>query len=103
MFKAMIVLTRREDMTHAEFAQWWLQGHDSMAAALPKIRKVVFNEVADGFDEAGVDGVAELWFDTRADFDAAYATEIGKATAQDSLDHVSSRVRLIVSENTIVA
>jgi len=48
MFKAMIVLTRREDMTHAEFAQWWLQGHDSMAAALPKIRKVVFNEVADG-------------------------------------------------------
>ena len=103
MFKAMIVLTRREDMTHAEFAQWWLQGHDSMAAALPKIRKVVFNEVADGFDEAGIDGVAELWFDTREDFDAAYVTEIGKATAQDSLDHVSSRVRLIVSENTIIA
>jgi hypothetical protein len=81
MFKAMIVLTRREDMTHA----------------------VVFNEVADGFDEAGIDGVAELWFDTREDFDAAYVTEIGKATAQDSLDHVSSRVRLIVSENTIIA
>ena len=103
MFKAMIVLTRREDMTHAEFAQWWLQKHDSMAGALPKIRKVVFNEVADGFDESGIDGVAELWFDTREDFDAAYATETGKATAQDSLDHVSSRVQLIVSENTIVA
>ena len=102
MFKAMIVLTRREDMTHAEFAHWWLQEHHSMAAALPKIRKAVFNEVANGFDEAGIDGVAELWFDTREDFDAAYATEIGKATAQDSLAHVSGRVRLIVSENMVV-
>ena len=102
MFKAMIVLTRREDMTHAEFAQWWLHEHHSMAAALPKIRKAVFNEVADGFDEAGIDGVAELWFDTREDFDAAYATKIGKSTAQDSLDHVSGRVRLIVSENMVV-
>jgi uncharacterized protein (TIGR02118 family) len=102
MFKAMIVLTRREDMTHAEFAQWWLHEHHSMAADLPKIRKAVFNEVADGFDEAGIDGVAELWFDTREDFDSAYATEIGKATAQDSLDHVSGRVRLIVSENIVV-
>ncbi len=103
MFKAMIMLTRREDMSHAEFAQWWLHEHDSMAAALPKIRKAVFNEVADGFDEAGIDGVAELWFDTREDFDAAYASEIGKATAQDSLAHVSGRVRLIVSENIVVA
>ncbi len=103
MFKAMIMLTRREDMSHAEFAQWWLHEHDSMAAALPKIRKAVFNEVADGFGEAGIDGVAELWFDTREDFDAAYASEIGKATAQDSLAHVSGRVRLIVSENIVVA
>ncbi len=103
MFKAMIMLTRREDMSHAEFAQWWLHEHDSIAAALPKIRKAVFNEVADGFDEAGIDGVAELWFDTREDFDAAYASEIGKATAQDSLAHVSGRVRLIVSENIVVA
>lgn len=102
MFKAMIVLTRREDMTHAEFAQWWLHEHHLMAAALPKIRKAVFNEVADGFDEADIDGVAELWFDTREDFDAAYATEIGKATAQDSLDHVSGRVRLLVSEKIVV-
>jgi uncharacterized protein (TIGR02118 family) len=103
MFKAMILLTRREDMSHPEFAQWWLHEHNSLAATLPKIRKVVFNEVVEGFDEAGVDGVAELWFDTREDFDAAYATEIGKATTQDSLAHVSGRVRLIVSENMVVA
>lgn len=43
MFKAMILLTRREDMSHAEFVQWWLHEHSSLAAALPKIRKVVFN------------------------------------------------------------
>ena len=102
MFKAMIVLTRREDLSHAEFAQWWLHDHSSMAAALPAVRKVVFNEVSEGCDELGIDGVAELWFDSRADFEAAYATEIGKTTAQDSLAHVSSRVRLLVSENVIL-
>lgn len=101
MFKAMILLTRREDMSHAEFAHWWLHEHSSLASTLPKVRKVVFNEVAEGFEEVGFDGVAELWFDTREDFDEAYATDIGKATAQDSLAHVSGRARLIVSENLI--
>ena len=73
-----------------------------MAAALPAVRKVVFNEVSEGCDELGIDGVAELWFDSREDFEAAYSTEIGKATAQDSLAHVSSRIRLLVSENVIL-
>ena len=63
------------------------------------MREIRFNLVADAED---VDGVAELWFDSREDFEAAYATDIGKAVAQDSLDHVSARVRLLVEENQIL-
>jgi uncharacterized protein (TIGR02118 family) len=102
VFKAMISLTRRDDMTHDEFVRWWLDEHVALASTLPGVRKVVFNVVDDGFDEAGVDGVSELWFDTRADFDTAYASEVGKATAADSLAHVSGRVRLFVTENVLV-
>ena len=99
MFKAMILLTRRSDMSHEQFAQWWLVEHAPLARQLPGVREIRFNEVTEG---EGIDGVAELWFDDRASFDAAYATEIGKSVARDSLDHVASRVRLFVDENQIL-
>jgi uncharacterized protein (TIGR02118 family) len=99
VFKAMILLTRRADMSHEEFVRWWLDEHVPLASALPLVRKVVLNVVDEGHDEAGIDGVSELWFDSRADFDAAYASEVGRATAADSIAHVSARVRLVVTEN----
>jgi uncharacterized protein (TIGR02118 family) len=103
MIKAMIMLTRRADMSHAEFVSWWLDEHVPHASALPGVRRVVLNVVDEGYDEAGIDGVSELWFDTREDFDAAYASEVGKATAADSMAHVSGRVRVFVSENEFVS
>lgn len=99
MFKAMILLTRRADMTHEEFSRWWLEEHAPMARQLPGVRAIRFNDVVEG---EGVDGITELWFDDRESFESAYASEIGKSVAQDSLDHVSSRVRLFVDENQIL-
>jgi uncharacterized protein (TIGR02118 family) len=102
VFKAMILLTRRDDMTHAEFAGWWLREHHPLASTLPRLRRMVFNVVDAGGEEVAVDGISELWFDSQADFEAAYASDIGKATAADSIAHVSGRVRLFVSENDLV-
>ena len=101
MFKAMILLTRRADMTHDEFVDWWLREHASLASGLPRMRRLVFNVVDTGAAEAGIDGVSELWFDTQADFDAAYASDVGKATAADSMAHVSGRIRLFATENEV--
>lgn len=101
MFKAVIMLTRRADMTHDEFVAWWVGEHRSLAARLPGVRRAVFNVVDSAPAEAGIDGISELWFDSRADFEAAYATEIGTATAADSLAHVSGRVRLFVTEHEV--
>ena len=100
----MILLTRRDDMTAAEFQSWWLNDHAPLAAQLPGLRRAVFNVLdSDGRDAAGFDGVSELWFDTRADFDAAYATELGQAVAADSMAHVSGRVRLFLDEHVVHA
>lgn len=101
MFKAMILLTRRADMTHAEFVEWWTSEHCSLAAQLPQVRRIVFN-VVDQDGDPGVDGVAELWFDSRSDFDAAYVTPVGQQTAADSLSHVAGRTRLMVEEHAIL-
>jgi uncharacterized protein (TIGR02118 family) len=99
MFKAIILLRRGEDMSHDDFKQWWLVDHSKKAATLPGVRKIVFNLAE---DDSAYDGVSELWFDSREDFESAYSTEIGVAVAADSLAHLSARERMFVVENDIV-
>lgn len=107
MIKAIILLTRRDDMTRAEFANWWLGEHAPLAVQLPGVRRIVFNLVDDGGDDAGdtnaPDGISELWFDSEADLEAAYASDLGRRVAADSMAHVSGRVRMLVSEHAIIS
>ena len=100
MFKAIILLTRKEELTHEEFVAWWFGDHAPMAAALPGVRRIMFNDVTSGDP---VDGVSELWFDSQEDFEAAYATDHGKAVAADSMEHCAKRERMFVTENSIVS
>lgn len=97
MFKAMIMLTRREDMTHEDFMTWWLGEHQPLARQLPGVQKIRFN-VVEQDETAPCDGIAELWFETHEDFIAAYATEIGMSVAADSMAHLASRVRMFTEE-----
>lgn len=97
MFKAVILLTRADGASRDEFRAWWLERHAPLARQLPGVRRLVFNLVAG--DDAPYDGISELWFDSREAFDAAYASEIGKAVAADSLANVGGRIRLLVEEH----
>lgn len=101
MFKAIILLTAGDGMSHDDFVSWWLNEHAPLARQLPKLRKATFN-VVDSPQPGQPNGVSELWFDTQADFDAAYSSEIGKSVVADSMAHVSGRVRLIVAENLVL-
>lgn len=96
--KVMIGLVRRDDMTHAEFAHWWLEEHAPLARTLPGVQRIRFNLLD---EDAPFDGIAELWFESAEAADAAYAAETGKAVAADSLAHVSSRVRMPADEHAI--
>jgi uncharacterized protein (TIGR02118 family) len=98
-FKAVILLSRRADLTAEQFQQWWLHEHAPLAAQLPGVRRIVFNACTPS-DE--IDGVSELWFDSEDDFVAAYATELGQRVAADSMAHVRSRVRLFATEHPVV-
>ena len=94
MFKAMILLKRKEEYTQREFRNWWLGEHAQLAIQLPGLRKLCFNPVE--IEDAMYDGIAELWFDTEADFTEAYQTELGKAVAADSKVDVGSSDRLFL-------
>ena len=100
MFKAMILLKRKPSMNHADFANWWLQKHRPLAEQLPNLRRAVFN-LSDPETAAQYDGVSELWFDNREDFEAAYASDTGQKVAADSLDNVGARERLFVTETIL--
>jgi uncharacterized protein (TIGR02118 family) len=99
MFKAIILLSRAEGATPEAFADWWLHQHAPLARTLPGLRKLTFNLVTNG---GPVDGVSELWFDDQAAFEAAYASDIGKAVAADSMANVARRERLFVQEHSQV-
>lgn len=99
MFKAIILLARREGATADEFREWWLGRHAELARDLPGLRELRFN-VVEG-DGSGFDGVAELWFDSREAFEQAYATEHGRRVAEDSLANVSRRERLYTAEHVL--
>jgi len=99
MFKAMILLKRKEEYSQREFRNWWLGEHAQLAIQLPGLKKLCFNPAED--EAALYDGVAELWFETERDFTEAYQTEMGKAVAADSLAHVGRRDRLFVEENVL--
>lgn len=97
MFKAIILLKRRDGLSHEAFGQWWLEHHRPLALQLPGLRRMVVNLCQD--PDAIYDGASELWFDSESDFLAAYATEIGNAVATDSLSMVSRRDRMTVVEH----
>lgn len=99
MFKVIILLTRRDDMTPQGFADWWLDEHAPLARKLPRLRRATFNLVTSG---GGIDGVSELWFDSQADFEAAYAGDDGRAVVADSVAHVAKRERLFVTEHVLL-
>ncbi|MBM3669213.1 MAG: EthD family reductase [Actinobacteria bacterium] len=101
MFKIMIQLTRREDMSREEFLHWWLKEHAPRARTLPGVRRITFN-VVDPNAAIDADGIAELWFDSEKAFQEAYATDSGAAVAADSVAHVSARIRVPVEEHEIV-
>jgi uncharacterized protein (TIGR02118 family) len=97
--KVMIGLVRRDDMSRDEFATWWLQDHAPLARTLPGVLRIHFNLLE---EDAPFDGIAELWFESAEAMEAAYASDIGKAVAADSMAHVTSRVRMPAQEHAIL-
>ena len=100
MFKAIILLKKKPENHHEDFRNWWLENHAPLARQLPGLIKATFNLVMEE-GRSDYDGVSELWFESRENFDLAYASDIGQKVAADSLAHVSVRTRLLCEEITV--
>ena len=82
MIKAIALLTRRTDLTRAEFIDHYENSHAPLIRRLlPQIRDYRRNFVdlagavrAPGVPDPGFDVITEFWFDDRAGYDAMLAT-----------------------------
>lgn len=93
MIKLVYVITRRANLTHAAFADYWRNTHGPLVAAQAdalRMRKYVQSHLiehpaneamrsARGM-AAPVDGITEVWWDSLEDMAAAYRTAGGAAS-----------------------
>jgi uncharacterized protein (TIGR02118 family) len=84
MTKMVFVGRKRADMTEDEFIVYWRQIHAPLVSAIPGIRRYVIYAVI-GFHSAVpvCDGLAEMWFDSRAMLEDGLASKEGRWMAAD--------------------
>lgn len=103
MIKLVYCITRRPDLSHAEFSRYWRDVHAPIGAKIPGLRKLVQSHTirtdVDGLPAADYDGMAELWFDDLASLLAARASpEWAASTANEKNFADEKRVALFVAE-----
>jgi uncharacterized protein (TIGR02118 family) len=104
MFKVLVWMRRREDLTPEAFRAHWLQTHAPLVrASYEGLRRYTVNPVvAVPRGEAPFDGIAEVVFDTREAFVAAVRSETGKAVAADLANFTRESGAVFVEEHAIV-
>ena len=105
MVKIVWLLKRAPHLSQEAFERWWLEHHVPVARAAPKLRRYVVNLPQRPDNLAGKpnaecewDGVAEQWFDTEEDLNAAYSRPVSGEIRADTMAHVARLERLIVRE-----
>ena len=105
MIKVVVLLRRPEDWTRERFHRWWLHEHVAYGKSLPDLRKYRVSLVTGSTTHEGRepwDGIAELWFDSRAALDAAWSSEVGKIALEHSRESHSDRLVLITEEHALI-
>jgi uncharacterized protein (TIGR02118 family) len=105
MVKIVWLLKRAPHLSQEAFERWWLDQHVPIARAAPRLRRYVVNLPCRPDALAGKpatqcewDGVAEQWFDSEDDLNAAYSRPVAGSIRADTLEHVARLERLIVRE-----
>jgi uncharacterized protein (TIGR02118 family) len=109
MIKSLSLLTRRPELSHAQFVRHWLDIHAPLAHAVPGVRRYVQNHILEerhradiATTDVAVDGIAELWFDDRAAMDRANASPEAKRLHDDGALFIGSIKTFIIEEKVII-
>jgi uncharacterized protein (TIGR02118 family) len=81
MTKVLVLLHKRADLGWDAFLRYWREEHRPIALRLPGLRGYVENQAPEVANLPY--GVAELWFDSPAAFQAALTAPEGRAALAD--------------------
>ena len=105
MIKVVVLLRRPHTWTREQFHRWWLDEHVPYAKKLPDLKKYRVCLVTGSTSHEGHepwDGIAELWFESRAALEASWSSEVGKAALAHSRESHSERLVLITEEHALI-
>jgi uncharacterized protein (TIGR02118 family) len=108
--KRMTLLYAKAGMSREAFRHHWFVEHGELVARFPGIRGYHQHLITArlptpaGLADAHVDcqGILEMWFDTVADMDAAFASPEGKAGAVHAATFLSAVTTYVVEEAIVV-
>ena len=86
MIRRFVVLRRKPDMTVEAFRSYWANIHGPLIAKIPGfLHYAQYHVHSERLDEedAEIDGIAELWFESAESQKAAYATPEYAAVVDD--------------------
>ena len=110
MIKRASLLSRKPEISHEEFVKHWVEIHAPMARACPGIGRYALTIVKSASTrkdvapfEIQVDGIAELWFKSQADFDAYSTSPATKRLRDDGATFIGREIDFITEEKVIVS
>lgn len=102
MFKLIILLKKKNELSDQDSAKYWLETHAPLAKKMPGLRKYVVNVVKRPPNrEPDYNGVVELWFDDIDSMKKAFASPEGHATQEDTERFTTSLTTLFTDEHAI--
>ena len=109
MIKSIALLTRKPGLTHEQFMKHWFEIHAPLALKVPGIRRYVQTHILDERRRADIpstdveiDGIAELWYDSREAMLQSAATPEAKALYADGALFIGSIKSFITEEKQII-
>ena len=108
--KRASLLGRKPGISHEEFVRHWVEIHAPMARACPGISRytlTIINSASTRKDVAPyqieVDGIAELWFKNKADFDAYSNSPATKRLRADGATFIGHEIDFVTEEKVIIS
>ena len=109
MIKTIGLLTRKDGLTHEQFAAHWQEVHAPLALAVPGVRRYVQSHIVGERTrpdipaaDVEIDGIAELWYDDRAAMERSAATPEAQRLFADGALFIGRIKSFVVEEKVIV-
>lgn len=99
MYKIVGILKRPAGMDFEEFKSWWLNEHSLKVKQWPGLKEYRINLCTT--PDQDFDGMAEVWFETKEQMDAAFGTEQGQR-ARQSATSGSTGIHILLTEEHVI-